>query len=94
MRLIAYNRRDLSEHAQSSALSGKKPSLMAMIMALLYILLWISTFIATKIGITYFPPVALLCIRFIVATLILVIYCVMAIAFTSGETSMGEISNI
>jgi len=77
MRLIAANRHELSEHAESSASSGKKPSLMTIIVALLYIFLWSSAFIATKIGIVYCPPLALLSIRFIVAAIILIFFIVL-----------------
>jgi drug/metabolite transporter (DMT)-like permease len=75
--IFSHNRCKRSGHALSSTLSGKRPSLMTMIVALLYIVLWSSAFIATKIGIKYCPPLALLSIRFIVAALILVFFIVL-----------------
>ena len=39
--------------------------------AVLYILLWSSAFIATKIGVSYSPPLTYLAIRFLVAAAIM-----------------------
>lgn len=48
-----------------------KPSPLIIAVALFYIVLWGSAFIATKVGVTYSPPLTLLAVRFLVAALLM-----------------------
>lgn len=53
------------------ALPSSRRSPLTILVALFYILLWSSAFIATKIGVTYSPPLTLLSTRFLVAALLM-----------------------
>ncbi|HZR42526.1 MAG TPA: DMT family transporter [Ktedonobacteraceae bacterium] len=54
-----------------TSLSSSKNSLLIIAAAFLYIVLWGSAFTATKIGITYSPPLTLLAERFLASSLLM-----------------------
>lgn len=63
----------MQQEAHNASTIATKPSPLIIAVALFYIVLWGSAFIATKVGVTYSPPLTLLAIRFLVAALLMAI---------------------
>ena len=62
--------KEIYQEQQASTMITKHTPL-TIVVALCYILLWSSSFIATKVGVTYSPPLTLLSARFLVAALLM-----------------------
>lgn len=59
------------QESSATISSPIKRSPLIIAVALFYIVLWGSAFIATKVGVTYSPPLTLLAVRFLVAALLM-----------------------
>ncbi|HET8844022.1 MAG TPA: DMT family transporter [Ktedonobacteraceae bacterium] len=71
----------------------RKPSLLLTCAALLYVLLWSSAFIATKIGVTYSPPLSFLAVRFLCAALLMVVFAwIGKLSFPQGWRAWGKLA--
>ncbi|GHO59371.1 DMT family transporter [Ktedonobacter robiniae] len=64
-----FSRQNESTVGKVASLTRRSPLIVAV--ALFYILLWGSAFIATKVGVSYSPPLTFLAIRFLVAALLM-----------------------
>ena len=80
-----------SEHREAVSPVRRSPLIVAV--ALFYILLWGSAFIATKVGVTYSPPLTLLSIRFLVAALLMgLLAWVWHVPWPRGWAAWGRLS--